>query len=368
MLELNFLGKVRIKLDDQDISSKVSSKSAALLAVLLLQKHKKIDRDKLAGYLWPESAEDAAKYNLRYNLWQLKKLLYSAVQEESFLIVTKTTCQVNERFLYRCDLCEALHIDIAAEDDVTKLEYVRQITREDFFRGQYFAGCDELEELIIMQRYCLENKRLALLKKLVEIYGEKGQDALCLSALQDLEEIDPYDEAAAERRIGILIEQGNYNEAVRYYQTFYNKLAVDIGVQPSDALKRLIGGIGKREASRSVVRIETHCLQSVDCFWMSDVLKQLMEEGSLCFSDYLSAEMLSDLSHIQRRLGKPSVPPSLAVVADAFMELIKGITDGGNQLEIAVHDLDSMDVISRDVLQLLKRTCGEMLEIIEVQE
>lgn len=91
MLELNFLGKVRIKLDDQDISSKVSSKSAALLAVLLLQKHKKIDRDKLAGYLWPESAEDAAKYNLRYNLWQLKKLLYSAVQEESFLIVTKTT-------------------------------------------------------------------------------------------------------------------------------------------------------------------------------------------------------------------------------------------------------------------------------------
>ena len=133
-------------------------------------------------------------------------------------------------------------------------------------------------------------------------------------------------------------------------------------------MKRLIGGIGKREASRSVVRIETHCLQSVDCFWMSDVLKQLMEEGSLCFSDYLSAEMLSDLSHIQRRLGKPSVPPSLAVVADAFMELIKGITDGGNQLEIAVHDLDSMDVISRDVLQLLKRTCGEMLEIIEVKE
>ena len=47
MLELNFLGKVRIKLDDQDISSKVSSKSAALLAVLLLQKHKKIDRDKM---------------------------------------------------------------------------------------------------------------------------------------------------------------------------------------------------------------------------------------------------------------------------------------------------------------------------------
>ena len=61
------------------------------------------------------------------------------MQEESFLIVTKTTCQVNERFLYRCDLCEALHIDIAAEDDVTKLEYVRQITREDFFRGQYFC-------------------------------------------------------------------------------------------------------------------------------------------------------------------------------------------------------------------------------------
>ena len=93
-----------------------------------------------------------------------------------------------------------------------------------------------------MQRYCLENKRLALLKKLVEIYGEKGQDALCLSALQDLEEIDPYDEAAAERRIGILIEQGNYNEAVRYYQNFYNKLAVDSGKHPAllSELKRIV--------------------------------------------------------------------------------------------------------------------------------
>lgn len=368
MLELKFLGRVKIKLDDQDISSKISNKSAALLAVLLLQEQKKIDRDKLAGYLWPESTEDAAKYNLRYNLWQLKKLLYSEVQEDSFLIVTKTSCQINERFLYHCDLCDALGIDIGAEEDVTKLEHVRAITQEDFFRGQYFAGCDELEELIIMQRYCLENKRLALLKKLVDVYYGKGQETLCLSALQDLEEIDPYDESAAEKRIAILIAQGNYSEAIKYYQNFYNKLAVDIGVQPSDTLKKLVGGIGNREASSPVVRIETRCLQSVDCFWMSDVLKQLIEEGSLCLRDYLSEEMLSDLSYIQRRLGRPAFPPSLAVIADAFMELIKGITDGGRRLEIAVCRADAMDSISRDVLQLLRRDCGKSLSVIDLEE
>ena len=31
-------------------------------------------REKLAAYLWPDSAASAAKYNLRYTLWQIKKL------------------------------------------------------------------------------------------------------------------------------------------------------------------------------------------------------------------------------------------------------------------------------------------------------
>lgn len=368
MLELKFLGKVEFWLDGKDISHQISSKSAALLAVLLLQKQTGIDRNRLAAYLWPESAEDAAKYNLRYNLWQLKKLLYSEEQEESFLVVTKGSCRINERFLYSCDLCEALEIDIAAEDDVAKLEYVRRITKEDFFRGQYFAGCDELEELIIMQRYCLENKRLALLKKLADIYYGSGQEQLCLAILQDLEEIDPYDESAAERRISIHMAQGNYSEAVKYYQSYYNKLAVDIGMPPPDTLKKLIGGVRSGGEAAGVIAIETSCLQSVNCFWMSEVLKHLIENDSLCLGDYLAEEQLSALSYIQYRLGKPAFPPSMASVAEAFITLIKGVTESGRRLEIAVQDLGSMDAVSKDVVHLLRRDCGEALSVFEAEK
>ena len=134
-----------------------------------------------------------------------------------------------------------------------------------------------------MQRYCLENKRLALLKKTGRNPWGEGAGCPCLSALQDLEEIDPYDEAAAERRIGILIEQGNYNEAVRYYQNFYNKLAVDIGVQPSDALKRLIRGIGKRKHPALLSELKPVVCNLSTASGCLMCRKQLMEEGSLCF-------------------------------------------------------------------------------------
>lgn len=35
-------------------------------------------RSDIISYLWSESSDDAAKYNLRFNLWQIKKALVQA--------------------------------------------------------------------------------------------------------------------------------------------------------------------------------------------------------------------------------------------------------------------------------------------------
>lgn len=75
MLEIKLLGELQLSLNGEDLTSSISSKCAALIALLMAHKNHRMSREELLGYLWPESSEDAAKYNLRYNLWQLKKAL-----------------------------------------------------------------------------------------------------------------------------------------------------------------------------------------------------------------------------------------------------------------------------------------------------
>lgn len=73
-LKIKLFGNVTLTLNGTDITAKLSSKSIAIICILMLQKDMRISRQELINYLWPNSSEDAAKYNLRYNMWQQKRL------------------------------------------------------------------------------------------------------------------------------------------------------------------------------------------------------------------------------------------------------------------------------------------------------
>lgn len=366
MLKIRLLGQVQIQFDGCDITKKISNKGIALLAILMMQKNRRISRQELLGLLWPESAEDAAKYNLRYNLWQIKKLIPAGSGGEPFLIVTRDFCAVNGGYLYQCDLCQAAEADLCRIEDISQLEILRDLFAGDFLENQHFSGCDVFEEMIIMQRYSLENKKLDLLKKMIAIYFERELEDQCLTALADCEEMDPYDEKNAERRMLLLVNRGNYSEAMRYYQRFYNKLACDIGVEPSESIKKLAGRIRGREVSRApVYHLETCCLASVDCYWMAEVLGGLAAVEELHIGDYLSPGQIADLSYIQIAFGEKPETTSLARVVSSFMTLIEGVCSEEKTVEIRIQNIDDMDSVSKEVLGLLRNRCGEKLQVIE---
>ena len=75
MVEIKYLGITKIILNGKDITSKFGGKTLALLGLLLINNTGYISKEKLISYLWPESTEDAGKYNLRYNLWLIRKFL-----------------------------------------------------------------------------------------------------------------------------------------------------------------------------------------------------------------------------------------------------------------------------------------------------
>ena len=84
MLEVRLLGSFEIKYKKKLISI-ASRPSQSLFAYLILSAGTSHRREKLAGMLWPDSLEEAARDNLRHALWRLRKALPSQPTNEYVL-------------------------------------------------------------------------------------------------------------------------------------------------------------------------------------------------------------------------------------------------------------------------------------------
>lgn len=381
MLKLKFLGQLKMEYDGKDLTSQVSGKSMALLAILLVQRNHQASRRQLINYLWPDSGQEAGRYNLRYNLWQLKKLIPPESSGEHFLMITKDTCRINERFTYTSDLGRILSAQVENTDDLAELEELYSQFTGDFFGEQTFHGCDEFEEMVVMQRYCLEHKKLQLLKKLVLLYHERGEHEKCLQALNDCETLDPYDETNAEIRIRIFTAMGSFGEAVKFYQKFYHKLARDIGAEPSEKLKQLIGKVRNRNTAavqddpenpsayldtRSHISLSVTALSQVESYLLADIAGNLQQCGRIQISSYLEPGQLADLAFIQPLCGKPAENVPMVRVIQAFITLISSLCSDGFTLELSING--SPDALSAEVLHLLQTRCGQNLVLKQMQE
>ena len=129
MLKISFLGKLRFEYHGEDITDKIGTKAAALIALLMLRENKSMSREKAISYLWPDSNEEAGKYNLRYTFWMLKKLIGEDEKNENFLNIDKEYCGINARYSFRCDILELLHFDIKKDHDISRLLEIKNMFR-----------------------------------------------------------------------------------------------------------------------------------------------------------------------------------------------------------------------------------------------
>ena len=364
ILRFRFMGKIEIEYLGEDISDRISGKSRALLAILLMNRDKGCSRSSLINYLWPESSEGAARYNLRYNLWQLKKNLDAGDEEEPFIVVTRDECRINENRPYFCDFTEVLDADIESLEDKERLEILAGLYRGEFFENCYYEGCEDLDDMIIMQRYNLERRKLEIFRRLARAYFDEGESELCMEKLGTCEELDPYDEDAAEMKLRLLTDAGRYSEAVNYYNLFAGRLAVDIGVTPSRNLRELVLRIDESaETGTKAVRIEADGIRTVEFYFLSQVLKELMKMPEFNIRNYIDEEQVRDLSAVQRDLGNPKGPVHPARIAESFVSLLCSICSGGRTLTLALRMGDGIDETSSAIISLVQEKCGGRLMV-----
>ncbi|MBQ8562349.1 MAG: hypothetical protein IJ443_00465 [Firmicutes bacterium] len=364
MLHIKLLGNMKIWTEEGTVSG-VSEKGLALLALLFMEDSHQCRRYMLMDALWPDSTEDAAKYNLRYNLWTLKKHIPSDASGESLLVITRDYCGINERYRYECDFDRVKNGNAEDCSGLEELEGFLQLFTGDFFGDCYLEGCSAFQEQIIRWRFSLENKKLVLLRKLIPLYYEEQDWNRCMELLDICEEMDPYDEEHARIRMDIYIKKGEYETAARYYRQFSQKLAIDIGVEPAEELKKMEGTVRSlRREKQEMLELYTVALEHVPGYWMNDILRALLETEGFCIERYLESEQVADLAALQYRLGQNPVNACLTRTVDAFMELMGAVCSEGRTVRVLLEKNSRPDSMSLDVMHLLQAKCRKTLEVI----
>lgn len=359
MLTIKMLGEFAFVLNNHDISSKLSSKTAVLLALLFSHDDKKISRSELASYLWPDSTEAAARYNLRYNLWHLKKIMDIYEGGEPFIIVNKSSCQINPDYRYESDFETVLNTHINEIQELDQVETLRESAKGVFLEGVFFDECEEVSEFIMMQRFYLEQKRVAILKTLITEYFRQKQYEKCIRAINEAEDIDPYNEENAILKIKALMELDRADEASTYYNHFALRLFNDATEDMIPELAEIGKKVGLECNYKQSEKIGIVGIRSINYYGLAVMLKSLIEDNHINIDDFLIPEEKKILAYIQLLLGECCMYiPSAARIADCIFNLIDRLAKSKYKICFEVNE-KSMDDISKAVFAQLSQRYPE---------
>jgi DNA-binding SARP family transcriptional activator len=204
-----------------------SRKPLWLLALLSLRSNRPVEREWLAGALWPDSDQSQAIANLRPVLSELRRAL--ATQGNRV--------QSPDRHTLALDLTDAevdlLRFDAAiASGTLSALEQAVGL-----YRGPLLEGCNE--EWVFPEREAREQVYLQALKTLGDASLADGNYAAAAGCYQQAVRTDPWQEAARRGWMEALAKNGDTNAALQVYREFVAFLREDPKALPDEQTSAL---------------------------------------------------------------------------------------------------------------------------------
>jgi DNA-binding SARP family transcriptional activator/Tfp pilus assembly protein PilF len=212
---LALLGSARLERDGTALEP-LERRSAALLAHLALEGP--TPRSKLAGLLWPESTEDAARANLRQRLKRLRESLGTELVMPDETLGLRSNLEVDavklESLAFTGEYEAALRLDGALLD------------------GHDYDDCPDLEAWVLSARERLENTRREALTALCDRAERGGEYALALGYAERLIRADPISEEAHRRAMRLHFLAGDRSAALSAYERCREVLLRELGLEP----------------------------------------------------------------------------------------------------------------------------------------
>ena len=236
-IEIRLLGAFQVSIDGAAAVDFTSDKVRALLAFLVTDGPQPYRRELLAGLLWPESPERAARASLRNAFAKLRRCLHDQPDDPLFEVSSQTIAlrADAEVWLDIAGLEQGSGADTDGVDDVETLERTVALYRGAFLDGFTLADCAAFEEWITLRREHFHRLLAATFVRLTDLYVCKGEHMAAIHTLQRQLAHEPWREETHRRLMELLAGVGRRSEALHQFRLCRRILATELGVAPDHA-------------------------------------------------------------------------------------------------------------------------------------
>jgi predicted ATPase/DNA-binding SARP family transcriptional activator len=253
-LTLSLLGPFQIVLDGQPVPAPLWAKTQALLAYLAAEAarlqlgpvaHR---REVLAGLLWPDQPDEAARHSLREALHQLRLAL--GAEASHLLLITPQTVQLNlaadcvvdvTEFVALIGACRAHahRCEATCRPCIERLQRAATLYRGHFLAGFFLKDSVPYEEWALVLREQLARQALAAFHTLAEHYALQGQVEQLEQIARRQIELDPLAEDAHRQLMRAWSWSGRRNAALAHYEALRRTLASELNAPPEEETSAL---------------------------------------------------------------------------------------------------------------------------------
>jgi TolB-like protein/Flp pilus assembly protein TadD len=268
-VEIRLLGGFEARLPGGKVVRLPTRKAGQLIACLALAPGSQAPREKLAGLLWSERADEQARASLRQALAAIRKSFQGV---EPFPIAAD-----GERIALNVEAAEvdALEFQALAEEGSAKaLERAAALYRGELLEGAKVRD-PAFEEWLSFERERLRGLAVRVLGRLLAHQASDGRAQEAIGMAQRLLELDPLREEAHRALMRLYAEAGERGLAVRQFEGCRALLGAELGVEPEAETQALFegirkGGVGVAPSKAAVVDLPKAMAEDPDFFALPD--------------------------------------------------------------------------------------------------
>ena len=226
-LRVGVLGGLDLTVGGRPLAGLASAKARALLAYLAVTGTAQ-SRSALAGLLWSDLPEEAARTNLRLVLTKLRRALPGHMK------VTRHSVALAGEQPVWVDALEVARLAGATSDPDALLAAVH-LCRGEFLAGVEVPGAPLFDEWVVAERAACRAAMLGTLDRAVQLARERGDIDVGIQVARRLVALVPLQEEAHRALMWFLIHGGQPSAALAQYERCRSVLAEELGMEPSPA-------------------------------------------------------------------------------------------------------------------------------------
>ncbi len=241
-LSVDFLGGVKIRRGRRTLSGFTTQKVIGLVCYLLDTDLEQVSREKLIVMFWGESPEDQARYNLRYALWNIRKVFKETDDDPDLLITNRSICQLNPAISVHLDCREferLLRTPISPDRIVDRVQAL-ELYKGPFLDGFALRNLPEWEDWLYHRRESLHHSFLNASEEVGEYCIRTGQASLASNVYLRALALAPDTERAHEGLIRAYADMARVSSAIRQYQIYSQLMKREFNAPPAPQMVRLI--------------------------------------------------------------------------------------------------------------------------------